>query len=107
MVSNEKSKLQDVLACLKQKSKGSLAVTRDPFFDVHLDEIEIMEVIGSGSFGEVLKAEWQGHFVAVKRSHLKLNSMGSVLIEDFQKELSVWKPLRHPNVVPLMAIIVD
>ncbi|KAJ3066064.1 hypothetical protein HDU98_010612 [Podochytrium sp. JEL0797] len=65
-------------------------------------EIDIDEhPIAQGGFAEVLKATWLNHTpVAVKRLHMKLET--SRMRQDFLREVKVWFPLRHPNVLPLL-----
>ena len=62
------------------------------------------EVLGKGSFGEVIEVEWCGTTCAAKRMHdifLKILSADELdkMVKDFEKECQIWSTLRHPNVV--------
>ena len=69
------------------------------------DEIPIGAIIfgkrvGTGAFGEVLKATYQGTDVAVKR--LRLDPSQPQAAEDFRRELRVLCGLRHRHVVQFL-----
>eukprot|EP01122_Echinamoeba_exundans_P017348 TRINITY_DN911_c2_g1_i6.p1 TRINITY_DN911_c2_g1~~TRINITY_DN911_c2_g1_i6.p1 ORF type:complete len:395 (-),score=52.10 TRINITY_DN911_c2_g1_i6:10-1194(-) len=60
------------------------------------DELELIDAIGKGSFGEVYKAKWKGVIVACKRL---MTSGDKMHMESFMKEASLMSTLRHPNIV--------
>ncbi|MED6184587.1 hypothetical protein PIB30_048853 [Stylosanthes scabra] len=66
-------------------------------------ELVLKENIGAGSFGTVIRADWHGSDVAVKI--LKVQGFDSERIEEFLKEVSLMKRLRHPNIVLLMGAV--
>ncbi|KAJ3283279.1 hypothetical protein HDU79_009193 [Rhizoclosmatium sp. JEL0117] len=69
-------------------------------------EFDLGPVIGTGGFGEVLKATWLSHtVVAVKRLHIRLDT--SKLRDDFLREVKTWYPLRHPNILPLLGACIS
>jgi serine/threonine protein kinase len=56
------------------------------------EDIEMKEEIGSGNFGSVYRADFQGNSVALKK-------LSAEDIDGFKREASTLKQLRHPNVV--------
>jgi hypothetical protein len=72
---------------------------------VSYDEIEFHKKIGAGSFGEVWTAELWGMECAVKKIPDSLISDEAV--GDFLSELEILASLRHPNVVLMLAAVVE
>ena len=63
-------------------------------------ELQLGELLGSGSFGEVRRAVWHGTPVAVKRLHRsKINAKD---LHRFRRECQLQLGLRHPNIVQLV-----
>ena len=67
------------------------------------------EVLGSGSYGEVIEVEWCNTICAAKRMHdIFLCTLSPVeldkMVKDFEKECQIWSSLRHPNIVLLLGI---
>lgn len=63
-------------------------------------EIEILRVLGAGSFGEVYLGKFSGAFVAVKKiHHWKAGAK-----DDLTREVSLAKSLRHPNIVQFLGV---
>ncbi|KAL3758964.1 hypothetical protein ACHAWU_003035 [Discostella pseudostelligera] len=107
----------------------------DPNFSVDFSELEMIERIGSGAFGEIYKCRWRGILVAAKcikaskiqKEWLLKNRTGmsskdrranrldaikqtaitdeekQLALEDFRKETSILRRLRHPNIVMMLA----
>ncbi|XP_045816839.1 serine/threonine-protein kinase CTR1-like isoform X1 [Trifolium pratense] len=73
--------------------------------DIPWSELILKENIGTGSFGTVLRADWRGSDVAVKI--LKVQGFDSERFEEFLKEVTLMKRLRHPNIVLLMGAVVQ
>ncbi|KAL1362821.1 hypothetical protein HN51_011035 [Arachis hypogaea] len=71
--------------------------------DITWSELVLKENIGAGSFGTVIRADWRGSDVAVKI--LKVQDFDSERIEEFLKEVSLMKRMRHPNIVLLMGAV--
>ncbi|KAL1330423.1 serine/threonine-protein kinase CTR1 isoform X3 [Arachis hypogaea] len=71
--------------------------------DIPWSELVLKENIGAGSFGTVIRADWRGSDVAVKI--LKVQDFDSERIEEFLKEVSLMKRMRHPNIVLLMGAV--
>lgn len=73
--------------------------------DIPWSELILKENIGTGSFGTVLRADWRGSDVAVKI--LKVQGFDSERFEEFLKEVTLMKRLRHPNIVLLMGAVIQ
>ncbi|KAJ1550529.1 hypothetical protein HK096_006429 [Nowakowskiella sp. JEL0078] len=56
------------------------------------------DLIGEGSSGTVYKAKWLDEATVVAVKILKTQLKGNVL-EQFQHEVSIWTPLKHPNIL--------
>ncbi|GMH15288.1 hypothetical protein Nepgr_017129 [Nepenthes gracilis] len=63
-------------------------------------------IVGKGSFGEILKAYWRGTPVAVKRILPSL-SRDRLVIEDFRHEVNLLVKLRHPNIVQFLGAVTE
>ncbi|KAL7428473.1 hypothetical protein ACHAXM_001317 [Skeletonema potamos] len=97
---------------------------------VDFSELEMIERIGSGAFGEIYKCRWRGILVAakcIKASKIqkgwllkkqsrsiadRVEAISQALItdeekelalEDFRKETAIMRRLRHPNIVMMLA----
>ncbi|XP_061368711.1 serine/threonine-protein kinase CTR1-like isoform X1 [Gastrolobium bilobum] len=82
--------------------------TRELTFDMEdLDipwcDLVLKEKIGSGSFGTVHRAEWNGSDVAVKI--LMEQDFHAERFKEFLREVAIMKRLRHPNIVLLMGAV--
>jgi len=67
------------------------------------EDLEIIELVGKGSFGDVFRGIWRETTVAIKR----IQNMTPKAEKDFAQEASVMKNLRpHPHVVLFMGICV-
>ncbi|MFQ6668425.1 hypothetical protein Gotur_034078 [Gossypium turneri] len=63
-------------------------------------------IIGKGSFGEILKASWRGTPVAVKRILPSLSD-DRLVIQDFRHEVKLLVKVRHPNIVQFLGAVTD
>lgn len=63
-------------------------------------------MIGKGSFGEILKASWRGTPVAVKRILPSLSD-DRLVIQDFRHEVILLVKLRHPNIVQFLGAVTE
>ena len=61
---------------------------------------ETENVLGRGSYGEVIEVECWGTICAAKRLHDRFVS--SLSQTDFEKECQTWSNLKHPNIVQLL-----
>ena len=69
---------------------------------VPIEEVNVGEEIGSGTYGVVYKGTFRGSAVAVKM--VRAWGMGDAEIENFKKEAYLMSKLRHPNIVLIMGI---
>jgi len=77
-----------------QRRSGHLSSTLDEYLITSFDIIiHNNEKLGGGGFGTVYKADYHGNSVAVK----VLDKGVPTYI--FQREVDVWKRLRHPNIL--------
>jgi len=72
--------------------------------DLHVND---KEVLGRGTFGEVLAGELDGVPVAVKRAHLTSGLDLFRIQNDLVREAEGWKRLKHPNIVELLGTCVQ
>ncbi|KAL6657540.1 hypothetical protein ACP70R_005320 [Stipagrostis hirtigluma subsp. patula] len=63
-------------------------------------------IIGKGSFGEILKANWRGTPIAVKRILPSLSD-DRLVIQDFKHEVNLLIKLRHPNIVQFLGAVTE
>ncbi|KAJ1699522.1 hypothetical protein LUZ63_008034 [Rhynchospora breviuscula] len=63
-------------------------------------------IIGKGSFGEIVRANWRGTPVAVKRILPSL-SEDKLVTQDFRHEVSLLLKLRHPNIVQFLGAVTE
>ncbi|XP_057422709.1 serine/threonine-protein kinase CTR1-like isoform X2 [Lotus japonicus] len=92
--------------------EGSLLRPSKPTREISLDmddldipwcDLVLKEKIGSGSFGTVHRAEWNGSDVAVKI--LMEQDFHAERFKEFLREVAIMKHLRHPNIVLLMGAV--
>ncbi|BAT85819.1 Serine/threonine-protein kinase [Vigna angularis] len=71
--------------------------------DIPWTDLVLKGRIGSGSFGTVHQAEWNGSEVAVKI--LMEQDFAGERFQEFLREVAIMKSLRHPNIVLLMGAV--
>jgi len=74
--------------------------------DPHELDFSSSNIIGKGSFGEILKAYWRGTPVAVKRILPSLSD-DRLVIQDFRHEVNLLVKLRHPNIVQFLGAVTE
>ncbi|KAK3234052.1 hypothetical protein CYMTET_55678 [Cymbomonas tetramitiformis] len=73
---------------------------------INEQDIEILKPLGSGAFGDVYKALWNGAEVAIKRLRKNVfEGEGTDHDSEFWKEAEVLYSLHHPNVLPTFGVI--
>ncbi|KAH7415991.1 hypothetical protein KP509_14G070100 [Ceratopteris richardii] len=71
--------------------------------EIAWEDLTFGEQIGQGSCGTVYHAIWHGSDVAVKV--FTEQEYSPVLLDEFKKEVSLMKRLRHPNIVLFMGAV--
>lgn len=72
-------------------------------FQFKMNDFQIIENIGSGSYGEVFAAKLRGKIVAVKK--LNTRALKSDQVDAFCSEASLMCQLKHPNVVQFIGAV--
>lgn len=74
---------------------------------INYKELDLLNKIGEGGYGEVYMGRWLGQEVAVKvygRKKIRGNLRYKLQMADFLKEVEVISNLRHPNIVLYMGV---
>ncbi|KAM7468294.1 hypothetical protein LguiB_015856 [Lonicera macranthoides] len=71
--------------------------------DIPWSDLVLKEKIGAGSFGTVHRADWNGSDVAVKI--LMEQDFHAERFNEFLREVSIMRRLRHPNIVLFMGAV--
>ncbi|KAI3653012.1 hypothetical protein MP228_002437 [Amoeboaphelidium protococcarum] len=93
----------------KQDGKNVLSF----LMSIPFDELNDMQLIGQGSYGQVFKADYLGTEVAVKMFHHQLTDTTSQSSQEFDfkkylgREIDMLKESRHPNIVQFMGTAVN
>lgn len=69
-------------------------------WELDRNDLEIMDILGSGCFGTVHKGRWKNHIVAVKM--MKERTMSE---DAFLEEAKTMTQLSHPNLVQLYGVV--
>ncbi|TYI97678.1 hypothetical protein E1A91_D01G159800v1 [Gossypium mustelinum] len=88
---------------LVPSKKGRELVLEVDDLDIPWGDLVLRERIGSGSFGTVHRAEWNGSDVAVKI--LMEQDLHGERYKEFLSEVAIMKRLRHPNIVLFMGAV--
>ena len=65
-------------------------------WQVKANEVQLLDRIGRGGYGEVHRAEYRDITVAVKIMHLPTDES---LVREFEREIVYMQTIRHPNIV--------
>ena len=68
-------------------------------------ELKLGRRIGSGSFGVVYTADWNGTEVALKQMHDK--SLSASHVQEFSGEIRMMQGMRHPNIVLFLGAVIQ
>jgi hypothetical protein len=71
---------------------------------VDFSELNMIEIIGGGGFGQVWKAMWNGTPVAVKvlSGSAQSKNVPRSVLEEFAAEINLLRGMRHPNICMYM-----
>lgn len=72
----------------------------DEFCRIPFGEITLLQAIGRGAMGDVIKAKYLGTMVVCKR--LRRENITEATIWSFREEIQLMACLRHPNIVQFM-----
>eukprot|EP01091_Cochliopodium_minus_P009735 TRINITY_DN2463_c0_g1_i1.p1 TRINITY_DN2463_c0_g1~~TRINITY_DN2463_c0_g1_i1.p1 ORF type:complete len:765 (-),score=220.89 TRINITY_DN2463_c0_g1_i1:77-2197(-) len=86
------------------KEVGEQVIQRFPW-EINFKEIKIIDKIGEGGFGEVLKCTWRNTEVAVKQ--LTNKDIQKEDLESFVREIYLLSQLRHPNILLFLGASID
>ncbi|KAH9297612.1 hypothetical protein KI387_029294 [Taxus chinensis] len=98
----EDGRLKLAGSAVQNRANLELSLAMD-YFEIPWEDLVLKERIGSGSFGTVHHADWNGSDVAVKI--LIDQDMYEERLKEFLREVAIMKRLRHPNVVLFMGAV--
>ena len=77
------------------------------FWEVSREEVDLdmQKFLGTGAWGFVVEGTFRGQQVAVKRMHDMIQS--PEFVEVIRKEIAIMAQVRHPNLVLLIAAVMD
>jgi len=65
---------------------------------VRFEDLELVESLGSGEFGQVFRGAYQGHEVAIKQLYWD-DTMSELVMQDLAREIESFRYLRHKRLV--------
>jgi hypothetical protein len=76
---------------------------------VSSQDIQRMEMIGGGAFGQVWKAIWRGTPVAMKvlSNACQASTLPNKIVQSFEEEVAMLTRLRHPNICLLLGVCME
>ncbi|KAK6126307.1 hypothetical protein DH2020_039952 [Rehmannia glutinosa] len=89
---------------VSSKSSGELSFDVEEL-NIPWNDVVLKERIGAGSFGTVMRAEWNGSDVAVKI--LMEQDFHGERFKEFMREVAIMKRLYHPNIVLFMGAVTE
>eukprot|EP00053_Salpingoeca_punica_P017226 m.165293 g.165293 ORF g.165293 m.165293 type:complete len:658 (+) comp17152_c0_seq2:358-2331(+) len=107
LVEHHSKSAHGLITCLKHPlAKKEAVVYGAPSapsdkWEMDRSEIQLGRKLGAGQYGEVFEGLWRSKNLKVAVKTFKTDTMNS---EDFLKEASVMKLVRHPNLVQLLGV---
>ena len=74
--------------------------------ELRAEDVEILGVLGEGSFGQVCKGRYQHEFVAVKKLK-NVSALSPKAVDQFKREAAVMQKLNHPFVIHIWGMCTD
>jgi len=88
---------------LQQQARGQLTQEeRIPY-----RELQFVESLGSGEFGQVFRGFFQGTEVAIKQLYWDSSVLPEVIIQDLTKEIESFRHLRHKRLVSFVGACLE
>jgi Protein tyrosine and serine/threonine kinase len=109
--SSEEAAANDPRLSIKHK-RDNLTVATDSASSlqgaINFADLDLVEVIGGGGFGQVWKAVWRGTPVAVKvlTGSAQSRHVPRAVLEEFAAEINLLRGMRHPNICLYMGACV-
>ena len=93
----------------KRTNLTSHTDTSSSLGNVVFSDLQLIEVIGGGGFGQVWKAMWMWTPVAVKvlTGSAQRKNVSRAILEEFAAEINMLKGMRHPNICLYIGSCVD
>mmetsp|Transcript_19403 Transcript_19403/g.45122 ORF Transcript_19403/g.45122 Transcript_19403/m.45122 type:complete len:630 (+) Transcript_19403:61-1950(+) len=79
----------------------------DPAEQITYDELEFLEHLGSGEFGQVCRGKYRGKEVAIKQLFWDNTSTGEVVLKDLAREIESFRHLRHKRLVQFIGACLE
>ena len=89
--------------CYKTETPATIGLGVDRF-EIDKNSLSIVRILGTGNFGRVYQATWQGSSKPLKVAVKELKAEGKMTQDDFLKEAEVMKKLNHPKLVQLLGV---
>ena len=88
----------------QEAARGLYRNKRPLASDITLDEndVEYLEVIGSGSFGQVFRGRYKNEVVAIKK--LQSGALSSEAVRHFKAEANMMRRLSHPRTLACIGV---
>ena len=110
---SEKERLREQIATLTQHTQRdtlqpqSKLSYQSKFWEVSREEVSLnmQKNLGTGSWGVVVEGTFRGQQVAVKCLHDMIRE--PYFLETIYKEIDIMAQIRHPNLVMLIAAVID
>mmetsp|Transcript_47731 Transcript_47731/g.113412 ORF Transcript_47731/g.113412 Transcript_47731/m.113412 type:complete len:664 (+) Transcript_47731:59-2050(+) len=79
----------------------------DPVEQINYDELEFLEHLGSGEFGQVCRGRYHGREVAIKQLFWDNTSTGEAVLKDLAREIESFRHLRHKRLVQFIGACLE